>query len=483
MFDFLLGNDTLSAVIAFIIVLIPAVFIHELGHFLAAKAVGITILEFGIGMPPRAVKLFTLSGTDYTLNWLPLGGFVRPLGEDIVRQVEDEKVADDRSEALERGIKNPQSVNETKPLPRILFMAGGALANLLFALLLFVIIGLLGVPQTVGALTAVEAISAESTFAETELLPGDVIQTINGEYYATTAALAERLYTARDEILTLEVLRPVEGAIDPEMFTITLTPDFAERPLPTTHPIVLDIADGSPAQAAGVQARDLVLSFNGEPLDSVTALQARTRDHLDQVVTLDLLRAGEVVTVELTPRANPPDGQGAMGISISEAAYDEVLGLVYREAEQQNLVSLSFGESISYGAGRVADVLNVILSVPGEILSGTAEPEALRITGPVGISQVGAVFLQETIERDRPSILLEFMALISIALGFTNLLPIPALDGGRILFVLIEIVRGRPIAPEREGMVHLIGLALLLSLMVVVVLNDIANPLTDILRR
>ena len=107
---------------------------------------------------------------------------------------------------------------------------------------------------------------------------------------------------------------------------------------------------------------------------------------------------------------------------------------------------------------------------------------SLRLTSPLGISQAGGVFLQESIQRNQPGIILEFMALISLALGLTNLLPIPALDGGRIVFVLIELVRGRPIAPEREGVVHLVGLALLLSLMVVVLLNDIANPLTNLIR-
>ncbi|MFN8563091.1 MAG: site-2 protease family protein [Anaerolineae bacterium] len=128
-------------------------------------------------------------------------------------------------------------------------------------------------------------------------------------------------------------------------------------------------------------------------------------------------------------------------------------------------------------------MLSAIASIPGQILRSTADSNSLRLTSPLGISQAGGVFLQESIERNQPGIILEFMALISLALGLTNLLPIPALDGGRILFViLIEIVRGRPIAPEREGMVHLVGLALLLSLMLVVMLNDIANPLTNLLR-
>src|SRR5215468_10685125 len=105
MLNSLVQNDLLSTIVAFILVLMPAIFIHELGHFLTAKAMGITVLEFGIGLPPRMKKLFTYKGTDYTLNWLPLGGFVRPLGEDMVRQLGSEALEEDRSEAKARGVE------------------------------------------------------------------------------------------------------------------------------------------------------------------------------------------------------------------------------------------------------------------------------------------------------------------------------------------------------------------------------------------
>src|SRR3990172_4702584 len=96
MLNFLVGNDLLSSIIAFGLVLIPAIFIHELGHFLAAKAVGITVMEFGIGFPPRVAKLFYWGETEFTLNILPLGGFVRPLGEDLVRPLSQEAIERDR---------------------------------------------------------------------------------------------------------------------------------------------------------------------------------------------------------------------------------------------------------------------------------------------------------------------------------------------------------------------------------------------------
>ena len=479
MLDFLLGNDALSAIVAFILVLIPAVLIHELGHFLAAKAVGITILEFGIGMPPRMVKLFTWRGTDYTLNWLPLGGFVRPLGEDIVSQKGDDAVAVDRLDAEQRGFTRTMSVNEAKPLPRILFFSAGAIANFIMAFILFIVIAMMGVPQVTGGLVGVLGVEQESALATAGLQSGDVIETINGETFVDSVDLMSRLYSLDGEMVTLGVRR--EGVEEP--VELTFTPDIGEaQPEAIFHPLIVTVAEGAPADQAGLEGGDLVVAFNGEPINSIEALQETTNAHLDEEVTLTVLRGDEELDVTLMPRSTPPAGEGAMGIGINTAARNPDLGVAYHDGAQTVLVPLSFGDAVSYSLNRIGTVISTIASIPAELIRGTADPDSLRLTSPLGISQAGAVFLQESIEQNQPAIILEFMALISLALGLTNLLPIPALDGGRILFVLIELVRGRPISPEREGVVHFVGLALLLSLMVVVLLNDIANPLTDLLR-
>lgn len=478
MFDTLLGNDALSAIVAFVLVLIPAVIIHELGHFLAAKAVGITILEFGIGLPPRAVKLFTAGGTDYTLNWIPLGGFVRPLGEDMIRPMGDEAVSEDRKEAAARGITKTKSVNEAKPLARIFFMAAGALANFLMALVLFILIAMMGVPEIVGSRVNVLYVEPGSALEAAGVQSLDAIETVDGErYFGSTevvAALAERAgQTVTLAVRRIDVQEPIEVQV-----TLPETVGATEQ-----YPVVVSVEDNTPASDAGLQPLDLVTAFNGERLADFTELQQRTRENLGEEVSLTLLRAGETIETSLIPRENPPQGQGAIGIGIGQAAYNAGLGLSFQEGDpQQVIVTQNFGEAVGYALNEISSVIQTIASVPGQILAGTANEEDLRLTGPVGISQLGSFFLQESIRRNQPSLILEFIALISLVLGLTNLLPIPALDGGRILFVLIEIVRGRPIAPEREGLVHLIGMALLLSLMVLVVLNDIRNPITDLLR-
>ena len=136
---------------------------------------------------------------------------------------------------------------------------------------------------------------------------------------------------------------------------------------------------------------------------------------------------------------------------------------------------------MGYGLERTGEILRTIVEFPVRLLNRQTQPEENRNISIVGVSQLGGAFLQESIAEERPIMILNFMALISIALGMTNLFPIPALDGGRILFVIIEMIRGKPMAPEREGVIHLIGLAFLLSIGIIFILNDILNPITNVL--
>jgi regulator of sigma E protease len=481
MFDFLLGNDFLSAVVAFVLVLIPAVLVHELGHFFAAKTVGITILEFGIGFPPRLVKLFTLGGTDYTLNALPLGGFVRPLGEDMVRQVGEEATSADRMAAEARGMSRTMSVNEAPPMARIWFFVAGALVNFLFAVVLFSVDGLNGVVQPGGTALRIVQIEDDSALAAVGLQPGDVIVGVNDKTDFDSPATLFSALADGGASPVLNVVRVNSTAGTQEEITVSVT--SVNSTVTRRHPIIVQVASGSPAQQGGLLAGDLVIRFNDTAIENVEALQAATQANLDNEVVLVVLRGGEEVVLRVTPRSEPPPGQGAMGVTISGVALSPEYGIVYEESVQRVRAPLPLGEAIAYGFNRTGSFFAAIASLPGELIRGTMPAAALTPVGPVGISMLGADLLRDSISgvQTRGINLIEFMALISLSLGLTNLLPIPALDGGRVMFVLIEIVRGKPIAPEREGMVHLVGLALLLSLMVVVMINDFVNPITNLI--
>jgi regulator of sigma E protease len=485
MTELLMGNNSpLSAIIAFFVVLIPLILVHELGHFFAAKAVGISILEFAIGFPPRIVKLFTWGETEFTLNWIPLGGYVRPLGEDMVRPLDNETVEKEREELQVRSDtpisgKKLKTVNEVKPLPRIFFMAAGALANFVLAFFLFMLVALIGIPQIDGGSVYIAQVSPDSVFAEAGLRDQDVILDINHEPFVNSADFWSKFYSLKGQPAVLTVQRGEQS----NTLSITVTPDsIPAQPTIMNYAQITGVVEGAPADQAGILPGDVVVAFNSSPIMGVDGFREQTIDNAGQEITLSLLRGEETFDVRLIPRVNPPEGQGAIGIVIAPYYQDTSIGVTYQEGFlQEKLVPLSFGEAVQYGANRIFTVINMTVQIPAQVVSGALTPEEARPVSIVGMSQIGGQLIQQSIEQGRISPIIDFIAVISVALGFFNLLPIPALDGGRILFALLEIVRGRPIAPEREGLVHLVGLALLLSLSVLVILNDFINPITNVL--
>ncbi len=492
MLDFLLGNDPLLGIVAFFVVLIPLILIHELGHFLAAKAVGITVLEFGVGFPPRITRLFTWRETEFTLNWIPLGGFVRPLGEDMVKPLDGEAVEKDRETASQRlkqsdsqdrspvsKARPTHSVNEVAPTKRIIFMAAGAFANFLLAFVIFSLIALSGIPEPIGGSVEVIGVREDSPLGMAGLQAGDIILDLDGQPFQT----ADDFLAAYYEKSSTSVVTVQRGEIDARQ-QLTLQPlDSTANPQVARYAQIAGLVPGAPGDQAGIQPGDIVIAFNGETIQGVDQFRELTRQYAGQQVTLTLQRGDEQINAQLTPRTNPPEGQGAIGIVIWPASSDLTTGLIFRDGFIQEVrVPQPLDKAVEYGLRQVAFVIGTTISIPSQLISGALTPDEARPVSIIGVSQIGGVALEQSIQQGRPEVILNFIAMISVALGFFNLLPLPALDGGRILFVLIEIIRGRPIAPEREGLVHLVGLALLLSLSVVIILNDVINPITNLIR-
>lgn len=482
MLDFLLGSDFLSAIIAFVLVLIPAILIHEIGHFAAAKAIGVAVLEFGIGIPPRMIRLFKRGETEYTLNWLPLGGFVLPLGEDFVRPVDAETVERDRSRvevADEIARRKLKALPEASPRQRIFFMAAGAIMNFLMAFVLFALVALIGIPQVVGSSVEIVHVNPDSPLAAAGLQSGDFVLRLNDGYFESSQDFFNKLYAQNGQSVTLLVHRESED----EPIEITFTPQMATvAPVANSYVRIAGVVEDSPAGKAGLLPGDVIMAINGEPFASTDELKARTTANAGQSMMLTIQRGDEMLEMTLVPRETFPEGQGAMGIAIWPAFGDTGLGLVYQEGVgQEVVVNQSLGESLRYGVERIGFIVNAIARIPSQIINQEISAEEARPIGIVAISQVGASALRQSVEQDTPILILNYIAMINVALGLTNLLPLPALDGGRIVFVLLEIVRGRPIAPEREGLVHLIGFALLLSLFFVITVNDLVNPITNLL--
>ncbi len=348
----------LWAIGGFVIVLTPVVLIHELGHFIAAKLSHIRVEEFGFGLPPRAVKLAERGGTIYSLNWIPLGGFVRPSGED------DPSVPGGFAGASKRA--------------RLFVLSAGAGANFLAAILIFWLAQVIGPP-----------------------------------------AIAI-------------------GGVDL----------------------------GSPAEAAGLMEGDVIMEVAGIPAENSTVLINAVNEHAGEELALLISRDGEEMTIVLVPRVDgeyDPAVEGPIGVQLTAATTGERISTGPIEA---------IGGSFQF----MWDYISLYGQLPGMLMRGEITAQEARPVSVVGISQIAGEAAEASANSRNLYPILTMAAFINVALGLTNLLPIPALDGGRILFVLIEAVRGRRIEPEREGMVHVIGMLVLLGLMVVLIFQDIFNP-------
>ncbi len=463
-----MGNsirDFLLAVIAFLVVLGPLVLIHELGHFIALRLTGVTVLEFGFGFPPRALKLFEWQGTLFTLNWLPIGGFVRPLGEDFVKPVGEAATEKERAvfeahqteqEALGKPKIKTKSLLEATPWQRIFFLAAGPFANFLLAVVLLAIAAMTGLPTPVSATVVVQATANNSP---------DVLAAIDAASKSP------------DKTLNLTVKRG-------DQFPVTLK--AADGTFQTfgngvsDGVLVVGVSPGSPAEKV-LQPSDRILKVDDTTINSFSALKKYVDAHAGTSISVTLDRGGQPITAQITPRKNPPANEGALGIALSQQdiAYDKSFGLnlAQKDVVIKN-VPASLDRAIPFAWQQTVDVMGRVLSAPVQFVEGKLSPQEARPVSAVGIAQMSGQVAQESIDTGQLFPILSFAALISVALGLTNLLPIPALDGGRILFQIIELIRGKPMDPEREGMVHFVGLMILLGLMVVLVINDLSNPIS-----
>ncbi len=490
------ATDIVLALIAFGIVLIPAIIIHELGHFFAAKLVGINVLEFGLGFPPRIRRLFTWGETEFTLNALPIGGFVRPLGEDMIGPAAEDKVKRDRvvlerrrsgyvrivseREMLRlRGVDEGKmmSVSEAPALGRIFFMAAGSLANFATAVLLFFVAALIGLSLPVGGLSQVTAIPDGSIFHNTEVELGDAIEKINGQRFDDFADFHDAIASYASDEIEFSLIRNETG----EDYHVTVAPAFSQR---AGIVQVLAVLEDSPAAKAGIAAGDLVVAIANSPIpasgNSAGILNDASRRSEGRPLPLTILReredgSQEFLSLTVVPRINPPEGEGRLGIGI-RSMFGLAEGTRFANAGFKNEnIPQSIPDAMTYSLRTTGETFSLIASIPGRLLDGSLSGKDARPISIIGISKIGGEFLQRSL-NEGAGLMLHFVALISIFLGISNLLPIPALDGGRIVFVLLEVLRGRPVDPKIEARVHQIGILLLMTLGLVVMVYDLINP-------
>jgi len=343
-------------IIAFVLVLSLLVLVHELGHFAVAKLTGIKVEEFGFGYPPRLFTIARRGDTEYTINAIPFGGFVRMLGEE------------DPS--------HPDSFAAKSKLVRASSLLAGPLMNVVLAFFLFVGVGLVGFD------------------------------------------------------------------------------------IPTGSVAIVGVAPGSPAAEVDLQEDDTILSIDDLTVRNTYELIRYTKERLGEEVTLSIKRGERTLPVHLTPRQEPPVDEGPIGVIIQTV---DVVGT--------DKLRYSLWEAIPMAGRMIGDVIMAIFSGVASMIQGVIAPD---IRGPVGIAAVTGEIAKSGLVA-----LMQFTAFLSIQLAILNLLPFPALDGGRLAFIALEALRGgKRVAPEKEGLIHLVGLVILIGLMLIVSYQDVVRLLS-----
>lgn len=410
------------------------VFVHELGHFLVAKWLGVRVLSFSIGMGPRIIG-FRRGDTDYRISLLPLGGYVRMAG--------------DTSEGEDR-TGDPAEFLEKPWWARALISVAGPAANLVFAL--FVYIGLYMVGITTTDYSAhVGSVKAGSPAERVGLQGGDVFVSLDGEAAGTMARLSDALDKTAG---AKEATGPIALTVNRQGSPVTLQVErgdalkVAEGVEWGTDTEIGKVLIGLPAYSAGLRDGDRVTKIDGQPVATWNELARALRSKPDAAVALEANRRGQLFTVEV--RTTP---EGFVGISPPEL--------------------MTYHQSFPPGRAVVLGVQQTFATV-GQIYAGlwslVANPGRLgeSVAGPIAISQVAQQTAASGVNE-----LIRFGAFISLALMAMNLLPIPILDGGHILFSLIEGVRRRPLSERTQMAFQRVGLFLLVSLVVFSFYNDI----------
>jgi len=412
-------------IIKFLVLISFLVLIHEGGHFLTAKAVGMKVNQFAIGFGP---KIWSYQGKEtlYSIRWIPLGGFVSLEGEE-----------DDSDD--------PQAFNNKPVWARFLVVVMGATVNIVFAIVALFCISLsFGQFQTtiVGELTPGSA----GELAGIQL--NDEVYAINGRRMRTIDSIKECLRINKEKPVTVTVKR------NGEKLDYVLTPDVVETGLigvnfEENSTVISEVQVDSPAKLAGIEKGDKVLALNDVAMTDMNEIVTKISESANIPVNLTLQRGEEELTVAVTPIC--PDILKSYVIGFVGKVSDDKVALI--------------GHSVWQSLVEVEKMLNQVV----ELLTGQIDTKYL--SGPVGIATVVG-------QTGTGSEFLTLLIFISLNLGIVNLIPLPPLDGGKLVFLLIEGITRKRVSAKVEMGFQMAGMVLLLLLMVYVTFNDITRQMS-----
>lgn len=413
----------MNTIIAFILMFGLLVFVHEFGHFIFAKKTGMLVREFAIGFGPKVFSI-KKNETLYTIRLLPMGGYVRVAGEDP--EIIDIKPGQHIGlEFNDQGNVSKIIINNKSKHPnaQVIEVEKADLEHDLFI--------------------------KGYDIGEDELFTFNIEPTADFVMNETETQIApyDRQFASKTK--RQRAMQLFAGPLMNFILTVVIFAILGfTQGVPSEEAKLASIQEDSPAAQAGFQAGDEVIQINNQKISTWTAFQEIVRANPSEEMTMVVLRDNEQKTLTVTPRSvEGPEGDiGQLGV-------------------MQTLESSSW-RAIPHSINQTYEYSKLILVNLGKLVTGQFSIDML--SGPVGIYDATDQVVQTGFVN-----YITWTAILSVNLGIINLLPLPALDGGRLLFVGIEAIRGKPMSPEKEGIVHFIGFALLMLLMIVVTWNDI----------
>jgi regulator of sigma E protease len=429
---------------------------HEYGHFWVARRCGVKVLRFSVGFGTPLLRWHDRRGTEFVLAAIPLGGYVKML---------DEREGEVPPELLD------QSFNRKSVRQRFAIVAAGPIANFLLALLFFWLVAMLGSVQVRPVIGAVET---GSLAAEAGLQVGQEIVAVDGEptngWAAVNLQLVRRLgesgtlsLSVRDQGSTVESARQLRlkdwlrGVDEPDPIA-----SLGIRPWrPALEPVLAELDPQGPGYAAGLRVGDRLLALDGRALDDWQQLVERVRALPGQSVSLLVERDGRQldVAVSLAARGEGEARSGYLGAGVAGVEWP---------AEMLREVSFGPLDAVGEGLRRTWAMSLLTLDSLKKMLFG--ELSVKNLSGPITIAKVAGASAESGLGD-----FLNFLAYLSISLGVLNLLPIPVLDGGHLLFYLVEWARGRPLSERVQGWGMQIGISLVIGVMLLALLNDLSR--------
>lgn len=443
----------LFTLFAFLVALGILITFHELGHYWVARWCGVKVLRFSLGFGRVLLKRVDRHGTEWVLSALPLGGYVKMLDE------ERQDSADSQAQVKQ----HPQSFQAQPVGKRFAIVAAGPIFNLLLAVAFYASINLVGTQEPAAILSKPPVATAAAVAG---LQGGDQIIAVNQQAVASWPQVRWALLQLAADGGQVEIAFERAGSSLTRVLEMPVAADpTSEDPIRRlglavggATPQIRLVVESSVAQAAGLAINDLIVSIDGEYKPDVAQVIRIIQAHANQPLALEVEREGQLRQISLTPAAVTLEN----GKVVGRAGFQ--LGGNLPTVE----VSYGFFESVWLGVTKTFDTAWFSLKMMGKMLVG--EVSIKNISGPVTIAD----YAGQT-ARIGWAAYISFLALVSVSLGVLNLLPIPMLDGGHLLYYLVEIIRGSPPSVRSVDWGQRAGMAVLAGLMVVALFNDLVR--------